>query len=142
MVQTKNHHRNRPLKNPFFSDLTTSNGEEEESKTDETTTCDTPTPEMLPKIDFKANDTNSSPAGAAAAAEHWLRSCIKEPSSSTVLSPFVEPPIKSTTGWYEMTETSRFSEGDESIADFSVFNDSSKVELVKEKVAKFFANLA
>jgi len=106
-------------------DLTTSNGEEEESKTDETTTCDTPTPEMLPKIDFKANDTSSSPAGAAAA-EHWLRSCIKEPSSSTVLSPFVEPPIKSTTGWYEMTETSRFSEGDESIADFSVFNDSSK----------------
>ena len=116
----------------FFPDLTTSNGEEEESKTDETTTCDTPTPEMLPKIDFKANDTSSSPAGAAAAAEHWLRSCIKEPSSSTVLSPFVEPPIKSTTGWYEMTETSRFSEGDESIADFSVFNDSSKVELVKE----------
>ena len=27
---------------------------------------------------------------------------------------------------YEMTETSRFSEGDESIADFSVFNDSAK----------------
>ena len=37
-------------------DLTASNEDEEESKTEETTTCDTPgTPELLPKIDFKAS---------------------------------------------------------------------------------------
>ena len=31
-------------------------------------------------------------------------------------------------GWYEMTETSRFSEGDESIADFSVLDDNTKAK--------------
>ena len=108
----------------LFSDLTASNvDEEEESKTDETTTLDTPTPEMLPKIDFKAAGSDTT----AAAASHWLRSCINEPSkSSTLLSPPTSASKSNTAnaGWYEMTETSRFSEGDESIADFSVFNDS------------------
>merc|ERR1712223_808170 len=105
-------------------DLTASNEDEEESKTEETTTCDTPgTPEMLPKIDFKASNDTTTAAAAA-----WLRSCINEPSTSTLLSPFVaaSTPASKPTGWYEMTETSRFSEGDESIADFSVFNDPAK----------------
>ena len=78
-------------------DLTASNEDEEESKTEETTTCDTPgTPELLPKIDFKASNDTTTAAAAA-----WLRSCINEPSTSTLLSPFVaaSTPASKPTGW-------------------------------------------
>ena len=78
-------------------------------------------PLELPKIEFKATTSTATQS-------HWLRSCTDQPSTSSLLSPFMASK-SSTTGWYEMTETSRFSEGDESIADFSVFDKSqSKTE--------------
>ena len=78
-------------------------------------------PLELPKIEFKAGNTTAAPS-------HWLRSCTDQPSTSSLLSPFMASK-SSTSGWYEMTETSRFSEGDESIADFSVIDNSQpKVE--------------
>ena len=74
----------------------------------------TPTPE-LPIINFKSS-TPITPANTS----HWLRSCTNEPSSSS------KSATSTLTNWYEMTETSRFSEGDESIADFSVVGDQQQ----------------
>ena len=58
---------------------------------------------------------------AAPSASRWLRSNEEERTSGKRdPSPALKPPD----GWYEMTETSRCSEGDESIADFSIANTS------------------
>ena len=71
----------------------------------------TPTPD-LPVINFKTS-TPSSGNGTS----HWLRSCLSDASCS-------KSNTTTMSNWYEMTETSRFSEGDESIADFSVLNEA------------------
>ena len=56
---------------------------------------------------------------AAPSASRWLRSSEEERADKRRdPSPALKPPD----GWYEMTETSRCSEGDESIADFSIAN--------------------
>ena len=90
------------------------------------------------KVEEGYDEARSSPTkqpepstSSGAAATRWLRSSLPNP-------PQVEPHLKGnpapppsslesavslpapSSAWYEMTETSRFSEGDESIADFSV----------------------
>lgn len=78
--------------------------DDEESKTED-----------IPRLEIKINNekTPTSP--------HWLRSCLNDSSLNPLASS--SRPSNANHGWYEMTETSRFSEGDESIADFSVFNE-------------------
>ena len=111
------HHRKEVSENEDEEEKTNQVTEDEPAKPAKEETCETPD---LPEIDFKSNSAGSS---------HWLRSSLKEPAS--LLSPLVAGASKSG-GWYEMTETSRFSEGDESIADFSVFNESkSKLPILK-----------
>ena len=73
---------------------------------------------------------------AATPPSHWLRSssCSSQPSTSSLLSPFVTSKSGS---WYEMTDTSRFSEGDESIADFSVFDKTSRNDVNDQTTLSF-----
>jgi hypothetical protein len=67
-----------------------------------------------------------SPGGPS----RWLRSSEPEVSISPrkrEVSPMGGLPVRPPDGWYEMTETSRCSEGDESIADFSVSGNVNRV---------------
>lgn len=70
--------------------------------------------------DSVAQDVEDSLQSSSIPVTHWLRSSfeIDSPSKmSSLSSPGTSSVLQNT--WYEMTETSRFSEGDESIADFS-----------------------
>ena len=77
---------------------------------------------------------DSSPTSSSSAPSRWLRSHRKTAMeglhSHSTISGVSEPVsnISSSSGimsWYEMTETSRCSEGDESIADFSIYHPTS-----------------
>ncbi len=67
-------------------------------------------------------EASSESVKSGAAATRWLRSSLLSPAKADLqteggLTSSSSCPVPS--NWYEMTETSRFSEGDESIADFS-----------------------
>lgn len=76
----------------------------------------------------------------ASQASHWLRSSlVADPASAaaTAQLPSISSSSSSSTlksAWYEMTETSRFSEGDESIADFSVLSEAERHAVGNRKV--------
>ena len=146
------HHRQEvlePVQEPFETFLPSTEGSESN-----TTVKDDASYPDLPKIDFKVagSGAGTMPAAGTSSASHWLRSsCSNQPSTSSLLSPFVTSKsgmkwfsklfgglhpidLQSFPGsWYEMTETSRFSEGDESIADFSVFDQDAKGKTIDQQ---------